>query len=304
MSVINECNECSKQDVLLTAAYDMHERMWGLSISATGRTSSALPYTSSNNKQPKKSPTEFCIACVAFGSGYLDCDAIKHKPLETGDIIMLLPGESYSLTPGEQGWSLYWVEFGGYAVDNMVRNGFFSERSKIFQVNELHHIVDIFREIQKTMSGSGAGKQQYAGSLVHLILGKLYYASKSDSLDDVYILRIIGRAKSIMKDEAQMHLPIDEIARQLDISYSLFRREFRRLCGIPPGQYRQEAKLEKAKELLLTTNISIADIASHLSFENLGQFSTFFRKRVGVPPLEYRKRKIYAQVQTSQNAEL
>ena len=64
------------------------------------------------------------------------------------------------------------------------------------------------------------------------------------------MLRIIGQAKSIMKDEKQMHLPIDEIARQLDISYSLFRREFRRICGIPPGQYRQEVKLEKAKELL------------------------------------------------------
>ena len=96
-----------------------------------------------------------------------------------------------------------------------------------------------------------------------------------------------------MKDEKQMHLPIDEIARQLDISYSLFRREFRRICGIPPGQYRQEVKLEKAKELLHTTNRSIADIALQLSFENLGQFSTFFRKRVGVPPLEYRKKKIY-----------
>ena len=107
------------------------------------------------------------------------------------------------------------------------------------------------------------------------------------------MLRIIGQAKSIMKDEKQMHLPIDEIARQLDISYSLFRREFRRICGIPPGQYRQEVKLEKAKELLHTTNRSIADIALQLSFENLGQFSTFFRKRVGVPPLEYRKKKVY-----------
>ena len=53
---------------------------------------------------------------------------------------------------------------------------------------------------------------------------------------------------------------------------------------------RDEKKLAKAKELLYSTNLSIAQIADKLNFECLGQFSTFFRKKVGVPPLEYRKR--------------
>lgn len=290
----NENNKSSKHEVLFTAEYNMHDRMWGLSISATGRTASSLPCPQLYNLSTGKTiSTEYCIACVSFGSGYYEDSANEQIPVETGDVIFLSPGEKYKLLPGKAGWDIYWVEFGGYTVDNMLRNGFFTDKKKVFQVKELHYITDIFKEIHKIAASEGDGKQQYIGSLVNLILGMIYYTSKSDILEDSYMLRIIGQAKSIMKDEKQMHLPIDEIARQLDISYSLFRREFRRICGIPPGQYRQEVKLEKAKELLHTTNRSIADIALQLSFENLGQFSTFFRKRVGVPPLEYRKKKIY-----------
>ena len=85
-------------------------------------------------------------------------------------------------------------------------------------------------------------------------------------------------------------MDLESLAKILNVSYSLFRREFKNKCGISPGQYRQQLKLAKAKELLYTTNMSIAEISSRLNFECIGQFSTFFKKKVGIPPLEYRKR--------------
>lgn len=295
----NVSNTCGNHEKLLTAAYDMQDRMWGLSISAAGHTASALPCKQVNNA--KKAPTEYTLVCIAYGSGYLNNNINNHKPVETGDIILIFPGEEYTLTPGNEGYNIYWVEFGGYAIDNIVRNNFFSDKKNIFQANDLHHIIDTFEEILKTMDSGRNGRQQYAGGLVYMLLGKLYYCAQNDNTDEGYMLRIISLAKSIMKNEAQMHLPMDVIAQELGISYSLFRREFRRICGLPPGQYRQEVKLEKAKELLHTTNTSIADIANQLSFENLGQFSTFFRKRVGIPPLEYRKKRIYSQTALMNN---
>ena len=78
----------------------------------------------------------------------------------------------------------------------------------------------------------------------------------------------------------------------MGVSYSLFRREFRKRCGISPGQYRLELRLIKAKELLLTTNLSVAEISTRLHFECIGQFSTFFKKKSGVSPLEFRKQGI------------
>ena len=103
-------------------------------------------------------------------------------------------------------------------------------------------------------------------------------------------MRIIKQAKTIMKEDLAGDKDLESIAGILDISYSLFRREFKKRCGISPGQYRLELKLAKAKELLYSTNMSIAGISEKLHFECIGQFSTFFKKRTGMSPLEYRKR--------------
>ena len=221
----NVSNTCGNHEKLLTAAYDMQDRMWGLSISAAGHTASALPCKQVNNA--KKAPTEYTLVCIAYGSGYLNNNINNHKPVETGDIILLFPGEEYTLTPGNEGYNIYWVEFGGYAIDNIVRNNFFSDKKNIFQANDLHHIIDTFEEILKTMDSGRNGRQQYAGGLVYMLLGKLYYCAQNDNTDEGYMLRIISLAKSIMKNEAQMHLPMDVIAQELGISYSLFRRESR-----------------------------------------------------------------------------
>jgi AraC-like DNA-binding protein len=93
-----------------------------------------------------------------------------------------------------------------------------------------------------------------------------------------------------MKDDMTGSKDLEDIADSLGVSYSRFRRDFKNRCGISPGQYRQELKLAKAKELLYSTNLSIAEISNRLNFECLGQFSTFFKKKAGVPPLEFRKR--------------
>ena len=61
--------------------------------------------------------------------------------------------------------------------------------------------------------------------------------------------------------------------------------------GISPGQYQQQLKLARAKELLSSSNLSIAEIAFELNFECVGQFSTFFRKKEGVTPSEFRRQR-------------
>ena len=63
----NTSNTCGSNEALITAAYDMHDRMWGLSVSAVGRTSSALPVKRTDNSYvtSKKISTEYCLACVA-----------------------------------------------------------------------------------------------------------------------------------------------------------------------------------------------------------------------------------------------
>ncbi|MEG1380078.1 MAG: helix-turn-helix domain-containing protein, partial [Bacteroidales bacterium] len=45
----------------------------------------------------------------------------------------------------------------------------------------------------------------------------------------------------------------------------------------------------KAKELLINSSLSISEIAYKLGFENISQFSTFFKSKEGATPSDFRK---------------
>jgi AraC-like DNA-binding protein len=160
----------------------------------------------------------------------------------------------------------------------------------VFRIGVDERTINTYHEILDIISDEKKGFQQMVAGLTMSLLSRVYYENINHSNGDSYIMRIINQAKVIMKDDMTGSKDLEDIADSLGVSYSLFRREFKNRCGISPGQYRQELKLAKAKELLYSTNLSIAEISNRLNFECLGQFSTFFKKKAGVPPLEFRKR--------------
>ena len=71
-------------------------------------------------------------------------------------------------------------------------------------------------------------------------------------------------------------------------SQHYFCKVFKDYTGYAPAKYFQELKLRKAKELLAETAIPIKEIAYSLNFSSYGYFLSFFKKRVGCTPMEYR----------------
>ena len=58
--------------------------------------------------------------------------------------------------------------------------------------------------------------------------------------------------------------------------------------GISPGQFIQKKKSDTAAQLLTSTDLPVSEIADSLGFNNPFYFSSFFKKRTGRSPLEYR----------------
>jgi AraC-like DNA-binding protein len=92
----------------------------------------------------------------------------------------------------------------------------------------------------------------------------------------------------IILENINKEIDIHEIASNLGTSYSWFRKVFKEYTGFAPSQYFQELKLRKSKELLIESNLSVKEIAYHLNFSSYEYFLSFFKKRVGLTPLEYR----------------
>lgn len=278
------------------------DKSWGLAVTTAGfqhahpgegypLSSHPDGYNFPDNK--RRVLNEYQLVYITRGSGYFESASCSKTKIEAGMMFMLFPGEWHTFAPNpETGWDDHWVGFNGTFMDEKIKAGFFTFRNCVFKVGVDERIINTYHEIFDIIADEKKGFQQIVAGLAISLIGRVYYEDMNHSFGDSYIMRIINQAKAIMKEDLNGSKDLEEIASSLNISYSLFRREFKNKCGISPGQYRQELKLAKAKELLNSTNLSIAEISSKLNFECLGQFSTFFKKKVGVPPLEFRKRGV------------
>ena len=236
---------------------------------------------------------EYQLYYITRGSGYFESASCSRTRIEPGMMFMLFPGEWHSFAPDpDSGWDDHWIGFNGAFMDDKIRSGFFTFRNCVFRVGVDERITATFHEILEIATDENKGYQQAIASLAISLIGRIHYEDINHTYGETYIDRIINQAKTVMKEDMTNNEPLEDIANTLGVSYSLFRREFRKRCGISPGQYRLELRLAKAKELLLTTNLSVAEISSRLHFECIGQFSTFFKKKSGSSPLEFRKQGI------------
>ncbi|MBQ7934954.1 MAG: helix-turn-helix transcriptional regulator, partial [Clostridia bacterium] len=86
----------------------------------------------------------------------------------------------------------------------------------------------------------------------------------------------------------EQELPIGEIAYQCSISESGLRRLFAKQFGISPVVYRTQLKIQKACRMLISTDLTIGEIADTLNFFDEAYFCKVFRKQTGLSPTCYR----------------
>lgn len=67
-----------------------------------------------------------------------------------------------------------------------------------------------------------------------------------------------------------------------------FARSFRATVGVSPHRYLTELRLQRARHLVATSDLSLSDIAVAVGFASLSHFSTTFRTHVGCSPSEFR----------------
>jgi AraC-like DNA-binding protein len=85
--------------------------------------------------------------------------------------------------------------------------------------------------------------------------------------------------------------PLDLTAMAARAGYSRFHfaRAFRGAYGDTPGRYLSRRRVERAKELLRTANLTITEVCHLVGFTSLGSFSARFKELVGTSPSAYQK---------------
>ena len=273
--------------------------LWGLTINTIGKQkigiNEAYPPTDHPMRylfstEQGRVLSEYQLLYITKGSGTFSSASCKSVEIVSGNMFLLFPGEWHSYKPNPAtGWEEYWIGFKGENIDNRIRNGFFKKQNPVFNVGLLDEAVQLYNQGIVTAKEQKAGFQQMLAGIVNHLLGIAFSQHKHAGFEHMEVTNHINKAKIIFFENFQKGIKPEDVAEQLNMSYSWFRRLFKGYTGFAPAKYIQELRIQHAKELLTNTNLSMKEIAFESGFENSEYFFTAFKNVTGYTPVRYRK---------------
>ena len=101
----------------------------------------------------------------------------------------------------------------------------------------------------------------------------------------------IRRATDFLEDHLDGNIDLQQVAEVCDLSVSHFARAFKQTFRRPPYQWLIERRVDKAKQLMLTSRLPLADIAVRCGFTDQSALNRSFKRTCGVAPGAWRRTK-------------
>jgi transcriptional regulator GlxA family with amidase domain len=141
--------------------------------------------------------------------------------------------------------------------------------------------------------------EKYCGHEVGLQSSKTMISDIGRTLQTPYAIfqfqkdhndRKVLAVQKLMEENFDQDYPYEELAERFGMSRRTFERRFKTATGDTPLVYLQRVRVEAAKEMLETGNLSFEEISFRVGYEDTGAFRKVFLKQTGLRPREYQRR--------------
>lgn len=233
---------------------------------------------------------------VKYGQGFYD--------FEEGGLAFLAPNQLVTMSADESVYEGYTLYFHADLIRNyqlyktIGRYGFFA-----YAVNEALFLSDkeknvaasLFKSIAAELENNiDAFSQDILVSQIELLLNhsnrfynRQFLTRKAQHHD------LINRMETYLDDYLRSDISslpaVQQVSDHLKVSPRYLSDMLKTLTGLSTQQYIHHKLIEKAKEQLSATRLSISEIAYRLGFEHSQSFSKFFKAKTSLSPLEFRQ---------------
>lgn len=148
------------------------------------------------------------------------------------------------------------------------------------------------REVRRSILGDPITEPAYLEQLVDGMMARFacYLVGLSTAVPAKEMLKTTLARQIVTFIEANLatKLSVKELADMAELSRSHFTRAFQATMGEPPQEYIIGRRLSRAREMLVTDQLTIAEVAAATGFSSQAHLTTAFKKRLGVTPSDYR----------------
>lgn len=281
------------------------EEKWGLYLTTTGfnkidpEDAKTYPATrehpSSHAFTWKTGRTlkEYQLVYITSGTGVFEATHVPQRPVYGGTCFLLFPSMWHRYKPNENsGWTEYWIGFKGYFPDNFMKQGFFKEHQPVIELGADEEVLLLFHKLFATAQEAQLGYPQILSAVLLEIISRVYaHAYYGEQQHNDPDRSLVLKAKFLMREAIEESANIEDIVRELPVSYSKFRKLFKHVTGESPNQYYLNLRLKKALHLLDATQLPVNEIAYQTGFESVFYFSRLFKKKYAVSPKAYREQE-------------
>ncbi|MDN3354215.1 AraC family transcriptional regulator [Actinomadura sp. DC4] len=241
-----------------------------------------FPYAADHlRSRTNGSPQAIVIICVE-GAGWCRLPSGRAE-VEAGQALVIPAGVPHEYgAAGDDPWTIWWLHLGGADVAELVG----ALTGPVVRVGDVYRAVSLIDEVLTLMErdDSVRGRQAAAGAAWHLLA--LLAASQTGA--PASRTEAIHQAQRYLREHLGARTSVAELATLARLSPSHFAALFRRATGTGVLQYQTRLRMSRARELLDTTDRSVAEIARALGYADPFYFSRQFRSVHGTSPSAYR----------------
>ena len=151
-------------------------------------------------------------------------------------------------------------------------------------------LENLFLEMTKLPDDFSAFRIRMAA--IHAILIMMNKKEKRD-LTDIYFSGTTGRkvqnVRRLINANLDREISIDELSRKVNLNRTTMQKVFKEMYGVTVNEYRTKSRMQLAKNLMASTELSITEIAGRCGYANASKFSEVFKKNEGMLPKTWRK---------------
>ncbi len=146
--------------------------------------------------------------------------------------------------------------------------------------------AELFVRLEKLVELRRRLQQRYAGNASFDNFLKVVKTEQPPTLDDVFLQKI---RQAIETNMGEPELGILHLCKAVHLSYTQVFRKMKALTGENPTFFIRKMRLQRARQLLQTTEMNVSEIAYEVGFSDPGYFSRVFHEEFGAAPSAMRK---------------